>query len=75
MSNSKNVSDFIYEVRLNQCSKSLLYSNGICCNTLYLNPINNDISTKPLEGYLSGCGCKIKYKAKWKSEKCPLGKW
>ena len=37
--------------------------------------INNNISTKPLEGYLSGCGCKIKYKAKWKSEKCPLGKW
>ena len=49
--------------------------NEICNAHLYLNPINNDVSTEPKEGYLKGCGCWLHAKIKNLNSKCPCGKW
>lgn len=49
--------------------------NEICNAYLYLNPINNDVSTEPKEGYIKGCGCHLKYKIPNVKSKCPCGKW
>ena len=49
--------------------------NEICNAHLYLNPKNNDVSTKPKPGYLKGCGCHLQWKIKNKNSHCPCGKW
>ena len=49
--------------------------NEICNAHLYLNPINNDVSTEPKEGYLKGCGCWLHAKIKNSNSHCPCGKW
>jgi hypothetical protein len=32
---------------------------GICNNNKYLNPITNQVSDTPKDGYKRGCGCRI----------------
>lgn len=64
-----------YQNRLEICKKCPIYSNGICSNNLYLNPLNGDISTKSKKGYIKGCGCLVSKKAKIEYEKCIIGKW
>lgn len=60
--------------RLEICKQCPIYSNGICNNNLYLNPITGDVATSKKKGYINGCGCKISLKVKIESEKCKLGK-
>ena len=49
--------------------------NLVCQAGLYLNPITNDISTGPKEGYIKGCGCLLKNKTKNPNKHCPAKKW
>lgn len=61
------------------CKDCPLYKRAIggaiCNGKLWLNPITNETSTLPLDGFLKGCGCVLK--SKWASESnhCPLHKW
>lgn len=72
------VSEFIRESRLRICRKCPLYidsEGGICNENLYFSPSKQELSYIPLPGFISGCGCKLKLKTKFESEKCSLGKW
>lgn len=46
-----------------------------CSSKLWLNPETNDVSTKPKNGYIQGCGCRINAKIRVSGEKCPVNKW
>lgn len=73
----KQSSKLLEESRIKICENCPIYSpsnGGICSNSLFLNPKTGDISSNPLDGYIKGCGCKIRLKAKLKNEKCPVGK-
>lgn len=61
--------------RLIICNKCPLNNNGICSQRLFLNPLTNDVSIKAKAGYISGCGCVIKFKVKHEYEHCPAKKW
>lgn len=65
----------LIEQRLKICRKCPLNNNGICNQRLFYNPNTEDVSITPKGGYISGCGCIIKYKVRSKVEKCPAGKW
>ena len=47
----------------------------VCNGMLYINPDNNDVSTKPQQGYIKGCDCYIPRKVLNDNAKCPAGKW
>lgn len=49
--------------------------NNMCNAYLYLNPINNDVSDTPKDGYIKGCGCFLEHKIPNMKAKCPCGKW
>ena len=63
--------------RLRICESCPIYSSarGLCNPNLYLNPETNDVSSKPKEGYIKGCGCYIKFKMKNINNHCVAGKW
>lgn len=48
---------------------------GICNKKLWLNPITQDVSTEPKDGYFRGCGCRCSAKVTLPNAKCPAGKW
>ena len=67
-------------VRLNICKKCKLYKNSsllgeICNNKLWINPKNEDISTEYKDGYIKGCGCRLRAKTTLVNATCPIGKW
>lgn len=59
------------------CEECPIYSpaRAICNPKLYLNPDNNDVRTTPKNGYIKGCGCAIKIKARNPHNHCIAGKW
>lgn len=66
------------EVRLQICRRCPLYSSrlgGMCNNRLWLNKENGDVSISKKEGYVRGCGCRLRAKTTLANEKCPAGKW
>ena len=73
-----NINEDLYKKRLQVCYRCLLYSKklgGICNNKLYMNPNTGDVSTKPKDGYIRGCGCLLLRKTAIANSTCPLGKW
>lgn len=62
---------------MNICKMCGIYDseNKLCNGSLYLNPITNDVTTKPKSGYTKGCGCYIPRKVLNYNAKCPAGKW
>lgn len=68
----------LQQERLNICYMCPLYSpklGGICNRKLYLNPNTGDVSIRPKNGYVNGCGCKINFKVNKPNNSCPIGKW
>lgn len=66
------------EERLKICVKCPLYSprwGGQCNNRLWYNKETGDVSTRFKEGYVKGCGCRLRAKTTILDEKCPAGKW
>ena len=63
--------------RLNICQHCGIYDSvrKVCNGALYINPNNNDVSTKPRQGYIKGCDCYIPRKVLNNNAKCPAGKW
>lgn len=73
-----NLGEDLSKNRLRICYGCPLYSNklgGICNSRLWLNINTGDVSTTAKPGYERGCGCKLSYKVKNVSSKCPVGKW
>lgn len=67
-------------IRMNICKRCPLYKNKyflfpVCNEKLYLNPITNDVSTTPKEGYRRGCGCNLEYRTLNPTQHCINGKW
>lgn len=68
----------ISQERKKICYQCPLFSSkfgGICNNKLWLNIETGDVSTYPIDGYKSGCGCRINAKTTLSNSKCPVGKW
>jgi hypothetical protein len=63
--------------RLKICEACGIYSTSqkICNGSLYINPETNDVSIRPKNGYIKGCGCYIPRKIIKLNSKCPAGKW
>lgn len=59
------------------CNHCGIYDSekDLCSGLLYLNPKNNDVSTKPREGYIKGCGCLLSRKIPNIDKHCPAHKW
>lgn len=47
---------------------------SICNSKLYLGP-QGEVSKKPLDGYVRGCGCVLNSKVRVPEASCPAGKW
>lgn len=75
-----NKEEELYNDRIIICKTCPLYKidsklGEICNSKLYLNPVENKISTYPKHGYYNGCGCRLSAKSRLKNSKCPLEKW
>lgn len=59
------------------CNHCGIYDSekDICSGSLYLNPENNNVSDKPKDGYIKGCGCLLKRKIPNINRHCPAHKW
>lgn len=68
----------ISEERMEICKNCPLYTTrmgGMCNSKLWLDPQTGDISLYERPGYYKGCGCKLDFKTRVRSEECPAGKW
>ena len=73
-----NLGEDLSKNRLQICYSCPLYSKklgGLCNDKLWLNINTGDVNTTAKPGYRRGCGCKLSYKVKNISSKCPVGKW
>ena len=61
--------------RLAICAKCPIYNNGKCNSNLWLKPETNEVSTYARIGYIRGCNCIIKIKARNPREHCVAKKW
>ncbi len=64
--------------RLAICKKCPIYSpsyGGLCNSDLYINPETGRISFEAKEGYVRGCGCRLKAKTTLPNSHCIINKW
>lgn len=65
--------------RMQICKKCPLYLKGrfgpVCNKDLYIDPNTESVSLEPLEGYIRGCGCRLRAKTVDPRSKCPINKW
>lgn len=68
----------ISEERMGICKRCPLFkqiAGGICNSSLWLNPKTGEISDKRKDGYVKGCGCRLKAKTTLINAHCPAKKW
>lgn len=68
----------ISKVRLDICRKCPIYSNnygGLCNDKLWIDPKTGKISFSEKEGYVRGCGCRLKAKTTLPNSHCIINKW
>lgn len=73
-----DINEDLYLERVKICEKCPLYSDkfgGYCNPKLWINPDTNQTSDVEMLGWVKGCGCVIRHKAKNKDGKCPIRKW
>lgn len=68
------------EERIKICEKCKLVKmdptyGPVCDSSKWMNPRTGEISRIPKSGWIRGCGCKIRYKARNPSSRCVCGKW
>lgn len=62
--------------RLAICRRCPIYSyDGRCNSKLWLNPDTNEVSTYAKIGFIRGCNCVMKVKARNFNNHCIAGKW
>ena len=74
----RNMQGQSIDERLEICYKCPIYSKlrgGRCNANLWLNPQTNEVSTYAKIGYVRGCNCFVKIKARNPREHCVAGKW
>ena len=69
--------EFNINERLAICNKCPIYNpnTGRCNSKLWINPKTDDVSIHARIGYIRGCNCIIKIKAKNIYNHCIAGKW
>ena len=67
--------EYSIEERLAICSKCPIYNNGRCNSNLWINPNTDEVSTYARIGFVRGCNCYIKIKARNIYNHCIAGKW
>lgn len=70
----------ISEARLRICKKCPLYKvssllGEICNSKLWYNPNTGDVSIDKKDGYVRGCGCRLRAKTTIYNATCPAKKW
>lgn len=68
----------ISKERMRICQKCPIFSTkygGLCNSKLYIDPITNDVSIEPKDGYVKGCGCRLLAKTSLLDAKCIIDKW
>lgn len=73
-----NLEEDLSKNRLKVCYRCPLYSRklgGTCNNRLWLNVNTGDVSISRKDGYINGCGCRLKAKTRLPNAECPVGKW
>lgn len=73
-----NVNEDLYLERIKICKTCPLYSDslgGMCNGSLWINPDTEEISDIPLFGWVKGCGCRLKAKARNRDNNCVINKW
>lgn len=73
---NKNIS----QARLTICRQCPLYKDNIllgeiCNNKRWYNPNTKDESATKKDGYINGCGCRLKAKTTLANAVCPIRKW
>lgn len=70
----------MYQTRIKICKNCPLYKIDIqwgemCNSKLWYNLETGDISSTKKDGYVNGCGCRLKAKTRLPNAFCPVGKW
>lgn len=70
----------MYEARIKVCKKCPLYKistilGEVCNSKLWYNSETEDVSTVKKDGYINGCGCRLRAKTTLPNAFCPAGKW
>lgn len=68
----------LQESRMDICKKCPLFkqvAGGICNPSLWLNPKTEEISNNKKDGYVKGCGCRLRAKTTLVKSHCPARKW
>lgn len=64
--------------RMTICRKCPIYSpsfGGLCNDKLWIDPKTEKISFEPKQGYVAGCGCRLKAKTTLPNAHCVINKW
>lgn len=75
-----NKEEELYESRIAICKECKLLEDDeifglMCSRNIYINPKTDEISDKPGVGFINGCGCVMKIKARVQEAECVLNKW
>ena len=70
----------LMEKRLKICKECPIYKidkfyGPICDNSKYISPDGKSASYFKKDGWIRGCGCKLRYKASNVNSHCISGKW
>lgn len=75
----KDVIEQASKERMDICKDCPLITDSsigkVCNSKLYVNPITDETSKFPKEGYYRGCGCVLTAKTSCLSCSCPANKW
>ena len=63
------------EERIEICEECPIFNKGRCNSNLWINPKTDEVSTYAKIGFVRGCNCIIKIKARNKYNHCVAGKW
>ena len=73
------VNQTISSQRMQICKKCPLYKESvigpICNSKIWVDLKTGDISTIQIDGYVNGCGCRLKAKTTLRHAHCPANKW
>lgn len=70
----------LYQARIKICKTCPLYKidlqlGEVCNSKLWYNVETGDITLQQKDGYVNGCGCRLKAKTRLLNASCPVGKW
>lgn len=73
-----DINSDLYNERVKLCEQCPLYLNkygGYCNPKIWYNPDTGQTSDIEMIGWVRGCGCRIRAKARLEDNHCVLNKW